>query len=34
MDLAIENAKLDGLKFIPTNSFDGNFNRNNDRGVE
>jgi hypothetical protein len=34
MDLAFENAKLTHLKFIPTNSIDGNFNRNNDRGVE
>jgi hypothetical protein len=34
MDSAFENAKLTHLKFIPTNSIDGNFNRNNDRGVE
>jgi hypothetical protein len=34
MDLAFENAELIHLKFIPTNSIDGNFNRNNDRGVE
>ena len=34
MDLAFENAELTHLKFIPTNSIDGNFNRNNDRGVE
>ena len=34
MDLAFENAKLGRLKFVPTNSIDGNFNKNNDRGVE
>jgi len=34
MDLAFESANLGRLKFIPTNSIDGNFNKNNDRGVE
>ena len=33
MDLDFENAKLGRFRFIPTNSFDGNFNKNNDRGV-
>jgi len=34
MDLAFENTKLGRLKFIPTNSIDGNFNENKGRGVE